>query len=81
MDFVPERWENGDHDNKFYYTPFGMGTRVCMAQKFSHIEMMTILAMILKRYVIRPDGNQELQFDKKTFRVRNPINLIFDKRE
>lgn len=81
MEFVPERWENGNHDNKYYFTPFGMGTRVCMGQKFSHIEMMTILSMILKRYVLKPYGYQELLFEESSFRVRNPISLKFEKRE
>jgi cytochrome P450 len=53
--FVPERWDP-DHGQKavrWAYFPFGGGSRVCLGQSLSQLEVHLVLAMTLQRYYPR----------------------------
>lgn len=53
--FRPERWDpiQGQKAVPWAYFPFGGGSRICMGQSLSQLEMRLVLPMILQRYFPR----------------------------
>ncbi|XP_071631200.1 cytochrome P450 9e2-like [Temnothorax longispinosus] len=52
--FDPERFLNGDVDNSVY-VPFGIGPRVCIANRFALMEAKIMLFYLLWRCELEPD--------------------------
>ena len=52
MSFNPDRWlpEVSDGRPKFSYFPFGAGPRVCIGENFAFNELLTILAVVGRRW-------------------------------
>lgn len=57
--FRPERWENDFAKTlpRFTYIPFGGGPRLCIGNSFAMMEAVLMLATILQRYRVEPDGS------------------------
>lgn len=51
--FQPERWRNPEDLPKFAYFPFGGGNRVCIGEHFARIELVLVLAAVLKDWNYR----------------------------
>jgi cytochrome P450 len=56
--FVPDRWK-GDLQKKlprFAYFPFGGGPRICIGNAFAMMEVILVLATVLRRFRFAPVG-------------------------
>jgi cytochrome P450 family 9 len=63
--FDPERFLNGHVDNSVYM-PFGMGPRICIANRFALMEIKVMMFYLLWRCDIEPD-------------VKTPIPIVLSK--
>jgi len=65
--FNPDRFLSSDIDNSVYI-PFGMGPRICIANRFALMEIKIILFYLLSRCDLEPDVKTKIpiEFDKKT---------------
>jgi cytochrome P450 len=54
--FRPERWRNGETDALLRHTfvPFGGGPRVCIGNHFARMELVLVLAMLLREQTFAP---------------------------
>ncbi|GFO41541.1 25-hydroxyvitamin D-1 alpha hydroxylase, mitochondrial [Plakobranchus ocellatus] len=51
--YVPERWlrdSSGDKIHPYLFTPFSLGTRMCVGRRFAEQELLLMLCKILSRY-------------------------------
>ncbi|KAL0480466.1 cytochrome P450 [Acrasis kona] len=83
LEFIPDRWTTDKRNHEFHYSPFGVGKRSCIGKKFSEIEMVVVLSMILKRYNIKFE-KEPYDLDLMvniTLRSKNPIHLVFERRD
>ncbi|EZA49458.1 hypothetical protein DMN91_009367 [Ooceraea biroi] len=69
-DFVPERFLNGEV-NSSSYMPFGIGPRICIANRFALMEMKVMLFHMLQHCIFEPDVKTRIPMilDKKSFMV------------
>ncbi|MGA6206688.1 cytochrome P450 [Nocardia testacea] len=61
-EFRPDRWLDGSTDAipRFAWFPFGGGPRVCLGQRLAVVEMVLIMATVLRRFALSPaDGESE----------------------
>ncbi|KAL6425687.1 hypothetical protein ACFW04_009649 [Cataglyphis niger] len=66
--FRPERFvDNKMYHNSFCYMPFGLGPRVCIANRFALLEMKVLLFHLLARYELKPCAKTTLpiKFNKR----------------
>jgi len=68
--FNPDRFLNNDVDNSIYI-PFGIGPRICIANRFAVMEIKIILFYVLSRCDLEPDVKTKVPMvlDKKTLLV------------
>ncbi|XP_070162713.1 cytochrome P450 9e2-like [Polyergus mexicanus] len=66
--FDPDRFLNGEVDNSVYM-PFGIGPRICIANRFALIKLKIVLFYLLWRYNLKPDTKTKIPmvFSKKAF--------------
>jgi cytochrome P450 len=51
--FIPERWqEKKENFNPFSYLPFGYGPRSCIGRRLAEIEMISIIAEIIRKFKV-----------------------------
>src|SRR3712207_8378352 len=65
--------------NRFVYTPFGYGNRACIGRKFSMIESVIVLAMMLQRYDLSVDkdyGPLEMRSEEHTSELQSRQYLV-----
>jgi cytochrome P450 len=76
--FDPGRFEDearrGRHPAA--HLPFGGGPRKCIGSNMALIQMLTILALFVRRYDIEPVGDGKVEFDAQmTLHPKNPIQM------
>nr|DAB41783.1 TPA_inf: cytochrome P450 CYP332A2 [Helicoverpa armigera] len=61
----PDRFSNStDTDNHdFTFIPFGDGPRFCIGKRYGMMQIRAVIAQIIKKYRIEPDGPQTWQTD------------------
>ena len=65
--FDPNRFENSKEILPFTHIPFGAGPRLCAGRNFAMMEMVFIVAKLIKKY--------ELKFDRKPVKTNPMITL------
>jgi cytochrome P450 len=60
--FWPERFDpvQGKPPSSFAYIPFGAGPRTCLGAPFALMEIKTVLAMVLPRFRLDLEPNQQI---------------------
>ncbi|KAJ3186428.1 hypothetical protein HK101_009651 [Irineochytrium annulatum] len=100
MTWNPDRWfpeEDGAKGNngrrgrprgppKGGFLPFSEGMRQCIGKRFSQVTFVTVLAMVVRRYVVSlPEGESLEDVIKSTVMVTlapvKPLRLVFKKRD
>jgi cytochrome P450 len=77
--FDPEHFsaENVKNRSKFSYLPFGAGPRICIGQQFSLMEMILVLASLVKRFTFEADPTHEPNmFPLITLKPTNGIKMF-----
>jgi cytochrome P450 len=76
--FVPERKEQR---HRFQYIPFGGGPRTCVGARLAMAEALTILAIWLARWRVRPVPGREVRVSGMvTLRPKGGLPLILERR-
>lgn len=72
--FDPERFSDANKDNIVNYTfsPFGIGPRKCIAERFALMEIKLLLTRLLHRFIIKPTANST----RKIIIDRNNVTLF-----
>ena len=80
--FDPDRWtrEETRACARDAYLPFSAGPRVCTGAGFAMVEGPLLLAMILARWQITPEGPPPVPVAHLTVRAKEGIRLVFDER-
>ncbi|XP_073830221.1 cytochrome P450 4d1 isoform X4 [Musca autumnalis] len=77
--FKPERFEAGystERLSPYAYIPFSAGPRNCIGQKFAMLEIKTIVANVLRHYVVECLANKEEELEliaELILRTKDPI--------
>lgn len=56
--FLPARFEREAELPRGAYLPFGLGRRLCVGRGFAQLESLTVLALLLQRFELRPAPSQ-----------------------
>jgi cytochrome P450 len=56
--FLPERWREPRHP-RFAYLPFSTGPRNCIGESFAWLEMVLVLAMLVREFEFRLPAGEE----------------------
>jgi cytochrome P450 len=81
--FDPERFTAEENVKRHAYAwlPFSVGPRSCIGSKFSMLEMKAVLAMLLHRFVIKPDPSFKLELGRGiTTRPKNGLRVLLEPR-
>jgi cytochrome P450 len=81
--FDPDRWERaaaaGRH--RYAYIPFGAGTRKCIGSAFATVEGVLVLAVIARRWRLRPVPGHRLELQPQiTLRPRGGLPMRVEAR-
>jgi cytochrome P450 len=61
MEYRPERWidTNGtfQQESPFKFTAFHAGPRMCLGKEMAYVQMKSVVAFILDRFVLKVEGN------------------------
>ncbi|WP_328611364.1 cytochrome P450 [Amycolatopsis sp. NBC_00345] len=82
-EFVPDRFEAGSHGgaHKFAFLPFGAGPRVCIGRGVAMMELLMIVAMLLRRFRFSPvDDAPAVLEPLSVLRRKDPLNLHVERR-
>eukprot|EP01027_Heterolobosea_sp_BB2_P010572 GEZU01015503.1.p1 GENE.GEZU01015503.1~~GEZU01015503.1.p1 ORF type:complete len:527 (-),score=124.49 GEZU01015503.1:55-1635(-) len=86
-EFRPERFDTrvSPPIHPYAFIPFSAGSRSCIGMKFSQVESVLILAMVVKNYTIHvPDGVDVKEMMKAytviTLQPVNPLHLVLKRR-
>lgn len=82
--FIPERWLNNlDLEKSKFFTPFGVGPRICVGRYLAESESRLIVANFLQRFSIAPFEAQSIPYtDGMSHQILlsvifNPLNSFF----
>ncbi|CAG9108386.1 unnamed protein product [Plutella xylostella] len=78
--FDPERFsaENKNSRPNMTFMPFGEGGRLCIGQRFAHLQMKTGLAYVLRHFNVKVDDvTQKLTYLKSTLIIRPTTDMNF----
>jgi cytochrome P450 len=81
--FLPSRWADGllKRLPRCAYFPFGDGPRVCIGNHFAVMELVLVLATILKRFKVRRVSNEPIRLrPRMTLAPDGPVELVLEKR-
>ena len=56
--FLPARFERESQLPRGVYLPFGLGRRLCVGRSFAQLESLTVLALLLQSFQLRPAPSQ-----------------------
>jgi len=84
-EFKPSRWLSGGGADDAAFAAFSLGARSCIGKRFAQIEMVTVLAMVARRFTVSaPPGvtkEQLLQFENLiTLHPKSTARLVFTER-
>lgn len=78
--FDPERFAPGgpkEQLHSYAYLPFGGGPRLCIGNQFALMEMQILLAMLVRRFTIRPVSKQVMKPQPLiTLRPNRPVQAV-----
>eukprot|EP00924_Labyrinthula_sp_SR-Ha-C_P011711 snap_masked-scaffold_17-processed-gene-6.36-mRNA-1 protein AED:0.43 eAED:0.44 QI:0/-1/0/1/-1/1/1/0/691 len=62
--FIPERWVNDKVDeekdeSERVFCPFALGKRACLGRQFAYVEILTVLSLILRKYKVEFEVDEE----------------------
>src|SRR6185295_5632654 len=73
--FSPERWK-GPAPGKFVYFPFGGGPRICIGNAFAMMEVVLVIATLVRRFRFEPvDGEKVVPEPGFTLRPSPAVRL------
>lgn len=81
--FDPGRWSEEMQRRlpRFAYFPFGGGPRVCIGNHFALMELVLVLATLLRRWHVAPADETPLRFQPRiTLAPAGPVELLFHRR-
>jgi cytochrome P450 len=80
--FEPDRWlpERAKEVPRPAFIPFGAGARQCLGEGFAWVEASVVLAVILKRWRVRPVAGQAIHKVALATLVPNQLPLIVERR-
>lgn len=81
--FQPERWEDGLARRlpRFAYFPFGGGPRLCIGHQFAMMELVLVLASLVREFRFEMVPGQDMTpFPAVTLRPRHGLNLTIYRR-
>ncbi|XP_044248873.1 probable cytochrome P450 4d21 [Drosophila takahashii] len=60
LTFKPERWLNGKEASlaAYAYIPFSSGPKNCIGQKYSYLQMKTLISKVIRHYELLPLGEE-----------------------
>ncbi|XP_034937249.1 cytochrome P450 9e2-like [Chelonus insularis] len=85
--FDPERFspENKEKINPYTYTPFGIGPRKCIGERFALMEIKILFVRLLRKFVIKPcdRSREKIVFHKYSLNLlpEGGVWLKFEKRK
>ena len=76
-DFRPERFDNSaiKEQHRYAYLPFGFGARGCIGARYAITEMQWLLAMILQRFSLRLEKEEEAVSEMKNLSLQPKSEL------
>jgi len=76
LEFIPDRWQTPTHP-RFAYIPFSTGPRNCIGESFAWLEMILVLAMLVREFEfsLPPDAPELKLTPAITLRPRGPVIL------
>jgi cytochrome P450 len=81
--FLPARWADGllQRLPRCAWFPFGDGPRVCLGDHFAMMELVLVLATILKRFKVHRVSNEPIALEPRmTLAPNGPVELVLEKR-
>lgn len=60
LKFDPDRWLSKDHKHQCQYVPFHLGPMQCLGRHMAKIEVISLLAIILKKFSFKENPNKPL---------------------
>jgi cytochrome P450 len=75
FDFVPDRWTK-PLKHPFQYIPFSSGPRSCIGSRFAQLEMISVLALILRRFDVAINPKDLSQVRPTEAILLTPMNVI-----
>ncbi|MFF3515686.1 cytochrome P450 [Streptomyces sp. NPDC002573] len=80
--FDPDRFEAGAVRARPGHTfkPFGTGARACIGRQFALHEATLVLALLLRRYELRPDAGYRLRVAERLTVIPEGLRLHLDRR-
>lgn len=59
--FDPDRWDSTERRHRYAYFPFGGGPRTCIGLHLAMLEMVTVVARVLRRYRLSAVPGREVR--------------------
>ena len=79
--FDPNRFEASNEIHPFTFIPFGAGPRLCAGRNFAMMEMLFILAKLLRKYQLSFTGDPVEMSPMITLRSKGDIHLNYSLRK
>ncbi len=82
--FRPERWPGLEAVSfpRYAFFPFGGGNRICIGEHFAMTEAITVLAMISRKWRVKPaHANLTIPKPSVTLRPNKGVKLIIERRD
>ncbi len=81
LSFDPDRWAGASsRDRGYAFVPFGAGPRVCIGRHFARAEAKAVLAAVLRRCRLEPEGDVEVA-PQMTSQPRDGVTVRLRARE